>query len=256
MKTVMVASMKGGPGKTTTTLALSAAWATAHAKDVVIYDSDPQGTVTRQMRHVTSLSPWTEDPVPVGIPQMAPRAKLFRGGRALLFANEPEIRHFVQRPDWRPRLSTSISIIDTPPGGILHILAAAEVADLLLVPVDTTPLGLEGLIETIGLLKVIKPPIPTRVLLTRMMGRRKLITAEIIDFLDSEHPGLRLDIGIPEDARVPESHAARRPVTLGPRGRASEAYHDVATHLLKVMRGLRHVPHVVDRSGLATGLAA
>lgn len=252
MKTVMIASMKGGTAKTTSALALSALWATAHGKRIALWDGDPQGTLTRQLRHAVIREPWLADPVPVGIPQMAERAVLFRGGRALGLTAAPLIQQFFHRPDWEDRLRADIAVIDTPNGGLLHILAAADVADLLLVPVDTTPLGLEGLIETMDLLKAIQPPIPTRVLLTRVVRRRN-ITEEIAGYLDEHHPGMRLEAWIPEDALVPESHKARRPVTLGPRGRAAEGYRLVAPHLLRVLAGLRRVGHSVNEAALAMG---
>lgn len=255
MKTVMVASTKGGTAKTTSVIALSATWAADHGLPVDIWDGDPQGTLTRQMRHAVIRDPWLADPVPVRIPRMEENAKIFRGGRTLGLAGQQQIRQFFQRPDWKGRSNARIGIIDTPPGGLVHILAAADVADLLLVPVDTTPLGLEGLIETMDLLKVIEPPLPTRVLLTRMVGRRQ-ITDRIVHWLDEHYPGIRLDVGIPEDARVPESHDARRPVTLGPRGRAADSYRLVAAHLLDVMAGLRRMDHTVNRAALAAGSSA
>lgn len=144
MKTVMVASTKGGTAKTTSVIALSATWATGHQQRIAMWDGDPQGTLTRQMRHAVIREPWSADPVPVGIPGMENDAMIFRGGRALGLTALPQIKQFFQRPDWEDRLDADIAIIDTPPGGLLHILAAADVANLLLVPVDTTPLGLEG----------------------------------------------------------------------------------------------------------------
>lgn len=255
MKTVMIASMKGGATKTTSALALSALWATVHRKRVAIFDGDPQGTLTRQLRHAVVGEPWLADPVAVAIPQMAERAILFRGGRSLGFTSAPLIQQFFHRPDWENRLQADIAVIDTPNGGLLHILAAADIADMLLVPVDTTPLGMEGLIETMDLLKAIEPPVPTRVLLTRVVRRRN-ITQEIVDYLDRYHPGMRLDPWIPEDALVPESQKIRRPVTLGPRGRAAEGYGLVAPLLLRVISGLRRVGHVVNTAALAAGSTA
>lgn len=250
MKTVMIGSMKGGTAKTTSALALSALWAAVHGRRVALWDGDPQGTLTRQLRHAVIREPWTADPVPVAIPQMAEHAVLFRGGRTLGLTSPQLVQQFFHRPDWEERLRADLAVIDTPNGGLLHILAAADVADLLLVPVDTTPLGLEGLVETMDLLKAIEPPLPTRVLLTRVVRRRN-ITEEIVGYLDEHHPGMRLETWIPEDAAVPESHKARRPVTLGPRGRASEAYAHVAWHLLGVLAELRRVGHVVNDAALA-----
>jgi cellulose biosynthesis protein BcsQ len=256
MKTVMVASTKGGTAKTTSVLALAALWAVEHQRRVALWDGDPQGTLTRQLRRNVVRDPWTADPVPAGVPELEERAVLFRGGRSLGLAPAAEIRQFFGRPDWEPRLDADLAIIDTPPGGLLHILAAADVADLLLVPVDTTPLGLEGLLETLDLLKVIEPAVPTRVLLTRVVARRR-ITREISEFLDVRYPGLRLETGIPEDARVPDSHKARRPVTLdSPRERASEGYRVVAAQLLDVLAGVRRMERAVNTEALAARVSA
>jgi cellulose biosynthesis protein BcsQ len=252
MKTVMVASTKGGTAKTTSVIALAATWATEHGKKVALWDGDPQGTLTRQMRLTVVRDPWVADPVPVRIPEMEETSVLFRGGRALGLTGQHQVRRFFERPDWDNRLGADLAVLDTPPGGLVHILAAADVADLLLVPVDTTPLGLEGLIETMDLLRVIEPPVPTRVLLTRVVSRRS-ITNRISGWLDERYPGIRLAEGIPEDVRVPESHDDRRPVTLGPRGRAAESYRAVAAHLLDVLGGIRRVDHTLNPEALASG---
>lgn len=256
MKTVMVASTKGGTAKTTTVLALAALWSVEHGRRVALWDGDPQGTLTRQLRHSVVREPWNADPVPVGIPEMAEHVLLFRGGRSLGLTSPAHVAAFFQRTDWEDRLPAELALIDTPPGGLHHILAAADVADLLLVPVDTTPLGLEGLIETMDLLRAIDPPVPTRVLLTRVMGRRR-ITAEIVEFLARNHPGILLEMVIPEDARVPDSHKFRCPVPLAsPRDRASGAYRSAASHLLHVLEGIRRVEHVVAGAPSHPGGAA
>jgi len=253
MKTIMVASTKGGTAKTTSVLALAAVWAVEHARRVAIWDGDPRASLTRQLREQTVADPWAADPVEVPIPEMRENAMLFRGGRVLGIADPERLRLFFERADWEDRLRADLAIIETGTAGVMGILAAADVADLVLVPVDTSPLGLEGLIETMKLLEVIEPPVPTRVLLTRVHPRRR-ITRRIMDHLDKHHPGLRLDVGIPEDARVPESQEERLPVVLdAPRDRASIAYREVAAHLLDVLAGLRRVPHLVNHNALEAG---
>jgi hypothetical protein len=70
--------------------------------------------------------PWTADPVQVPIPGLEERCSLFRGGRALGLAPADQVRHFFGRPDWEHRLGADLAVIDTPPGGLIHILAAAD----------------------------------------------------------------------------------------------------------------------------------
>lgn len=268
MKTLLVAAMKGGVTKSTTVQSLAAIWALEHGKRVAIRDGDPQGTIGRQFGHGPVLEPWREPPVrprfhPEGraeaerAERIAERTLLFRGGRNLGLTATPNVVRFMQRDDWDPFPAPDLCLIDSPPQLMRHILAAADVADLVLIPVDNSTFGLEGLEETLDLLAEIRPPVPTRVLVTRVRPRERL-NEKILEFLDRRHYGMRLDVLVPEDARVRASQAARIPLAaFAPTSRVNEAYREVAGRLLRVMDGLIRVPHSVPRGpALGAGAAA
>lgn len=244
MKTVMVACFKGGMGKTTTVRDLAAIWTAQHDRRVAIWDGDPQGSLTRAFRNETVSAPWRAEPQLVGIDEMRENALLFPGGWDLaLTRDEALVQQHFRRPDWEDRLRDAafdIAILDTPPGGVAHVLAAADLADLLLIPVDTSPTGLEGLAETLEFINLIQPPIPTRVLLTRAR-KGQLITRRITHFLDRECPGMRIPVMIPEDVAVIASTEpkVRMPLAFhAPQARATLAYQWVARYLLEVLDGL------------------
>ncbi len=130
MKTIAVLSQKGGVGKTTLALSLAVA-ATQDGKQTVLIDLDPQATACNWSDRRKAEEPITFDAQPSRLPN------------ALQKAAESGI---------------DIAVIDTPPRSEQAALAAAKVADLVLIPVRPQVYDLETIPNTQELLAVSGSP--------------------------------------------------------------------------------------------------
>jgi chromosome partitioning protein len=124
-KTVTVAQQKGGAGKTTLAVHLADAWSRA-GHSVALVDIDPQG----------SLSAWFElRPVDAQPPLSLARITGWR--------TENEVRRLVGLHD--------IVVVDSPPHAETEAKLAVRVADLVLVPVQPSPMDLWATRPTLDL---------------------------------------------------------------------------------------------------------
>ena len=130
MKTVAIISQKGGAGKTTLALHLAVAGHLA-GYDTGLIDLDPQGTAE-------TWGTWRNDEPPAVI-----GAKAATLSRTL---------------DKASKAGVDLVIIDTPPLAQAEARAAAEAADLVLVPCQLRIFDLDAIKVTAGLLKSSNKP--------------------------------------------------------------------------------------------------
>ncbi len=170
--TITIANEKGGVGKTTTAVNLAAGLAlrlsekTGPASRVLLVDMDPQGHALlavafdhKQQKNTSSLAALlTETPPPSAqrliqksdhhpnlfiIP--SDHAEMIKAARDLptLMANETRLQHALQSV----QNDYAYIIIDTPPTTGDLLINALVAATWVLVPVETSYLGVSGLIE-------------------------------------------------------------------------------------------------------------
>lgn len=162
-KTITVAQQKGGAGKSTITAQLAVTFAQAD-KRVGVVDIDPQG----------SLAMWFEvrkmlvDPAGAGIT-------------------------FLQASGWR--LSTELDrmkrdldiiLVDSPPHAETDVRIAVRAADLILVPMQPTPLDLWATQPTLDLAK--KEKSTAIVVFNRTPSKGKLVDAVKAKILQADMP--------------------------------------------------------------------
>jgi chromosome partitioning protein len=237
MHTIVVATLKGGTGKTTTALALAAEFA-SRGRTVALVDGDPQASATMSLRLAPAREPWTEAPVPLQLTGLEDEALwIARGGRPLAVATREQAHAFFRR-DFAAE-GVQLRIIDTAPGAVGLLAEACRVASLVVVPVDTGPFGIGGMVDVVGLVKQLGADAPpVRVVLTRTHARRNL-TGQVRKQVSVRIPNALCSAEIPEDVRCAEAPASGLPVTLyAPKSRASAAYAALATELETALPGL------------------
>ncbi len=145
-KTVTIAQQKGGAGKTTLAVHLAEAWALKGLR-VAVLDIDPQG----------SLSAWfAARPADAKPPLTLARITGWR--------TEAEVRRLVGQHD--------IVLVDSPPHAETEAKLAVRVADLVLVPVQPSPMDLWATRPTLEL--AAKEKRPVLLVLNRVPPRTKL----------------------------------------------------------------------------------
>ena len=171
IRTIAIANQKGGVGKTTTAVNLSASLA-AHNRRVLLIDVDPQGNATMGAgvnKNALETSVYT---VLLGEASMLDARVKAQGGFDLIPANRElagaEIE-MVSMPDREIKLKDAIHtlkaaisavadqydyiLIDCPPTLNLLTLNALCAADSVLIPMQCEYYALEGLSDLVGTLR-------------------------------------------------------------------------------------------------------
>jgi chromosome partitioning protein len=248
-KIIAVANQKGGVGKTTTSVNLSASLAATKHR-VLMIDLDPQGNATvgsgirsdsftqsvndvllgeALVSDVVIRTQWKYDVLPtnadltvaeVRLLQMQDREQLLK--RAL--RSVQGIYDFI--------------IIDCPPALNMLTVNALVAADSVLVPIQCEYFALEGLSSLLGSIDQIKksvnPGLQIEGLLRTMYDGRNRLTIEVSEQL-VQHFGERVyQTVIPRNVRVAEAPSHGEPViTYDPRSQGAAAYLALAGEIIR-----------------------
>ena len=113
-----VTNIKGGVGKTTSSLAIATA-AQRSGLSVTVVDTDPQGSATLWAQAAEDA----DDPLPFPV----------------VSKNQAEIRRMRER---RPDRDGELIVIDTPPNGAV-VDEAIKTADFVVIPTLSSPIDLQ-----------------------------------------------------------------------------------------------------------------
>jgi chromosome partitioning protein len=244
-----IANQKGGVGKTTTAINLSAALALEGLQCVLI-DCDPQANsssglgVARDGDHRSVYDLITGDASvdTLLLPTPIETLKIIPGSRNLIGAN----LELVDSKDRETRLRDALKelriaydfiLLDCPPALDLLTLNGLVAADRLLVPMQAEYFALEGVSELLGTIgrvqQAFNPKLELEGVVLTMYDERTNLAQQVTENLKGFFGDKLYKTVIPRNIRLAEAPSHGKPVQLyDARSRGSEAYQDLAQELL------------------------
>src|ERR1700742_1664407 len=227
-----IANQKGGVGKTTTAVNLAACTA-SEGEQTLIVDLDPQCNATVALGGDRELHPSSYDCL-TGDTEVAAAARPAGAAVELPRIENSETRLRDRLGPVRERFARTF--LDCPPSLGPVSVNALVAADRVIVPVQAEYLALEGLVqflETLGLIRrQLNPRLEVSGLLITMYDERTRLAQDVESELRTHFDRMVFETVIPRSVRVAESPSYGLPVTdHSPSSRGSVAYHALAKEL-------------------------
>ncbi|HLD31611.1 MAG TPA: AAA family ATPase [Patescibacteria group bacterium] len=249
-KVISVVNQKGGVGKTTTAMNLSA-WLSELGKFVLLVDIDPQGNASSGLGHGRDqvdqgiyealakkkrLHDIVRNTAHTGL-RLAPSTANLAGANIELVDME---RREMQLADLLEEVKHAYDyiIIDCPPSLGLLTINGLVAADELLIPVQAEYYALEGLgqlLETIRLIQEhVKPELGVLGAVMTMFDKRTRLSEDIMNELYRYFPNSIFRTVIPRTVRLAEAPSFGQSIIhYDPSGKGSRAYERLAREILE-----------------------
>ncbi len=245
---IAVVNQKGGVGKTTTAVNLSAALA-ALGKRVLLCDFDPQANATSGMGvDKNTASPNVYDVLingdePARAVTHTKYGDVLPSNKALAGAGVEMIG--LDNREWLLKNALDALaenydyiFIDCPPSLELLTVNALCAAGSLLVPVQCEYYALEGITDLLATVRLIKrrlnPALSLEGVLLTMFDSRTNLSLQVAEEVKRHFPGQVYATVIPRNVRVSEAPSHGKPVSAyDPLSRGAEAYAALAKELVE-----------------------
>lgn len=249
-KIIAIANQKGGVGKTTTSINLSAALA-AQGKKVLIIDTDPQGNATSGFGVEKNELDNTVYELMLGectikeciLSEVIPNLDMLPTNVNLAAIEietiDVENKEYILKNelDWIKDKYDFI-LIDCPPSLSMLTVNAMSAADSVLVPIQCEYYALEGLsqlIHTINLVKSrLNEDLEMEGVVFTMYDSRTNLSAEVVENVKENLDEKIFDTVIPRNIRLAEAPSFGKPITeYDPKSAGSVSYISLAQEIIK-----------------------
>ena len=244
---IAVVNQKGGVGKTTSAVNLTAALHELGQR-VLLCDFDPQANATSGFGISRRPKKSSYDVIINGVParelivstpwgDVIPSTPALAGASVELTAMEQ--REFVLKPALAPlRDAYDYLFIDCPPSLELLTLNALCACEQILIPVQCEYYALEGLSDLMSTMRAVKrrlnPGLSIFGVLLTMYDGRTNFSNQVAQEIRRFFPGKVYSTAIPRNVRLAEAPSYGEPVlAYDRRSRGAEAYLDVAREILR-----------------------
>lgn len=246
MKVLAITNQKGGVGKTTTAVNLSAGLALAGSR-VLLVDLDPQGNATTGCGITKKETLPTVYEVLLGQVSLAEASLETDFGFAILPANrelagaEVEIIE-LERREFRLRTALAeapydIVLIDCPPALNMLTVNGLVAADAVIIPMQCEYYALEGLSDLVETLRKVRAHLNPRLeiegLLRTMYNPQSTLTQQVSGELEQHFGNKVYTTIIPRNVRLAEAPSYGKPVlAFDKNSRGAQAYLALAQEVL------------------------
>lgn len=255
---ICIANQKGGVGKTTTAINLSAALAISKKKTLLV-DCDPQANATTGLGinknaiqqsiyhgligHADAASIITQTDIN-GLSVIPSRTELY-GFEFEMMSNENRFKVLGNLLS-QCAGDFDFAIIDCPPSLSLLTLNAMSAADSVLIPLQSEFYALEGLGQIFQTIKRIKqgmnPGLKIEGILLTMFDKRTNLANQVAENAEKHFKDMIFSTRIPRTVRLSEAPSHGKPILLyDPSSPGAESYLALAKEVLNGRRAKQNV---------------
>lgn len=250
-KIIAIANQKGGVGKTTTAINLSA-YLGQKGKKVLVIDSDPQGNTSSGLgidKDNVELSTYDclvddtsfkEEVIETEYKNLwVSPGNMNLAGAELELVDVPEREYILKKKLSEVRDDYDFIIIDCPPSLGLITLNAFAASDSILIPIQCEYYALEGLSQLTKTIKLVKqeinPNLHIEGVLLTMYDSRTNLSVQIAEDVRKYFGATVYKTVIPRNVRLSEAPSYGRPImAFDNKSKGAECYKKLANEVIKM----------------------